>query len=124
MLVCGHLEFFLLTAKRDTRFIGTLRRRVIYRPFGYERVYLPLCRVAVGNDILHLISDHYFKKKKYLMFVGSHLGFSLLTAKCDTEFIGTLRRVIYRPLGYESVFLPLCRVADTRLSYPRGRHVY
>ena len=31
----------------------------------------------------------------------------------------------YRPLGYERVYLPLCKMADTRFHiYPRGRYVH
>ena len=82
-----------------------------YCPLGYQRVYLPLYKVAdtpfhIQGDDIYVQSRESSKRK--INFPGIDQLFLIDSQLYDVIIINTIR-----PLGYERVYLPLYKVADT-----------
>ena len=88
------------------------------RPLGYERVYLPLYKVA--DTPFHIQGDDiYVQSRESSRRKINFPGIDQLVL-IDSQLYDVIIINIIRPLGYERVYLPLYKVADTPFMF-KGR---
>ena len=105
---------------------------VIYRPLGYERVYLPLCKVAdtpfhiQGGDIYYISTLH---PPSYLIYLFTHLKvncYHIIIIKSMYKFLSHFTKYIISSINLNNInnlFILVRFINDSNFT-DEGEHLW